>query len=254
MKRAVLLFLLLAMIAVSVGATYRIQLTSGKVITADDKPVIKEDMAYFSRSGMFFYIPAVQIDVPASERLNSLEAAAVPAPGGPATAGPTVKPVFVGEEQLDVIRARSRLANEGQLNSGAAPAPPVPSGGAVQSASPAQSSAANRGALQNQLVGLIDKQSGYQKELSSVQNQLAALKESYNSSAQQNDKEQIQQQIDTLSANMQEVQNNLSATQGEIQQVQQQLSSAPVTIETAPPGEGSAKPPAPKSEGEGPTT
>jgi|WetSurMetagenome_2_1015567.scaffolds.fasta_scaffold189199_2 hypothetical protein len=254
MKRAVLLFLLLAMIAVSAGANYTIQLTSGKVITADNKPIIKDGMAYFNKSGIYFYIPAAQIDIPVSERLNSLEAPAATAPTGSAPAGPAVKPVFVGEEQLDVIRARSRLANEGQLQGSTAPATAAPTGGETPSSAPSRGSAANRNGLQSQLVGLIDKQSGYQKELSSVQNQLAALKESYNSSAQQNDKEKIQQQIDTLSANMQDVQNNLSSTQGEIQQIQQQLSSAPITIEGPPPGEGGAPKPPPKNLEEGPGT
>lgn len=244
MKRAVLLFLLLAMIAVSAGATYTIQLTSGRVITADDKPVIKEDMAYFTRSGIYFYIPAAQMDVAASERLNASQAPS-PAPTGPAVASPATKPVFVGEEQLDVIRARSRLANEGQLTS-PPPEAQAPSGGAA--AAPAvvkpASQAKQRGQLQDQLSGLLEKQSGYVREYNSLQNQLAALKESYNSSAQQNDKERMQQQIDTLSSQVEQVQGDLTSNQGQIQTVQQQLSSTPVVVESdvPPPKEGEGAP------------
>jgi hypothetical protein len=245
MKRAVLLFLLLAMIAVSAGAAYRIQLTSGKVITADDKPVIKEDMAYFTRSGIYFYIPAAQMDVPASERLNALEAASSVAPGGAAPASPAA-PVFVGEEQLDVIRARSRLANEGELTT-PPPEAQAPAGGGATAPAPAAKStsqAKQRGQLQDQLSGLLEKQSGYVKEFNSLQNQLTALKDSYNTSAQQNDKERIQQQIDTLSSQAEQVQGNVTSTQGQIQTLQQQLSSTPVVVESdvPPPKEGEGAP------------
>jgi hypothetical protein len=244
MKRAVLLFLLLAMIAVSAGATYTIQLTNGKVITADDKPVIKEDMAYFTRNGIYFYIPAAQMDVAASERLNAFEASS-PAPPGPAVASPAAKPVFVGEEQLDVIRARSRLANEGQLTS-PPPEAQAPGGGApaAPAAVKSTSQAKQRGQLQDQLSGLLEKQSGYVREYNSLQNQLTALKESYNSSAQQNDKEKIQQQIDTLSSQAEQVHGELTSNQGQIQTVQQQLSSTPVVVESdvPPPKEGEGAP------------
>jgi hypothetical protein len=245
MKRAVLLFLLLAMVAVSAGAAYTIQLTNGRVITADNKPVIKDDVAYFNRSGLYFYIPASQIDLPATEKLNASQSALSEAPSATAAAGPAAAPVFVGEEQLEVIRARSRLANEGQFT--ASPAEPqAPGGGAAAAPAAVKSTsqAKQRGQLQDQLSGLLEKQSGYVKEYNSLQNQLTALKDSYNSSAQQNDKEMIQKRIDTLSSQAEQVQGDVTATQGQIQTVQQQLSSTPVVVESdvPPPKEGEGAP------------
>lgn len=243
MKRAVLLFLLLAMIAVSAGASYTIQLTSGKVITADAKPVINKDLAYFTRTGIEYYIPVSQMDAQATERINAAAVSGGPAPAA-AVAPSTAKPVFVGEEQLEVIRARSRLANEGQLTAPAAEPQPAGGGAAPPAAvvKPASQNA-QRAQLQDQLSGLLAKVADQTSQYNSLQNQLATLKESYNTSAQQADKEQIQQQIDALSSQADAVQSDLNSTRGQIQSVQQQISSSPVVVQSdvPPPKEGEEK-------------
>ncbi len=240
MKRAVLLFLLLAMIAVSAGASYTIQLTNGKVITADAKPFINKDLAYFTRTGIEYYIPVSQMDMQATERINAAEASGGPAPAA-AVAPSTAKPVFVGEEQLEVIRARSRLANEGQLTAPAAEPQPAEGGAAPAAAvvKPASQSA-QRAQLQDQLSGLLAKVADQTSQYNSLQNQLTTLKESYNTSAQQADKEHIQQQIDALSSQADAVQSDLNGTRGQIQSVQQQIASSPVVVESdvPPPKEG----------------
>ena len=241
MKRAVLLFLLLALVGLSAGASYRIQLTSGKIITADDKPLVKQDVAFFNKNGVLFYLPASQVDMATSEKLNAVVVdeklhldAKTLQPGGASDA----KPIYVGEEQLEEIRQRSRLANEGQFQASPAEGEAAARGPEGQ----AQQASGARGAMQDQLMGLLQRQSGYQAQQSSLQNQLAALKESFNTSPQQNEKERIQQQIDALSQELVNVESELSSTQGEIQHLQSQISSAPVMVEQP----GAPTPPQPQ--------
>ncbi len=236
MKRMIVLFLLLASATLAANAAYIIQLKDGKIITADDKVFVKDDMAYFTRRGVFFYLPASQVDVEASEKANT-----VVEPTGmiietpevaPAVVTPAAKSAVIGDEQLELIRKRSRLANEGQFKP-AAPDDQTPSAPAAPEAPAAKpaSAASNRAEAQNRMNGLLQQQSSLQQDQVNLQNQLATLKESYNSSTQQSDKEQLDSQIESLNSKLADVQNNMSAVQGEIQSTQQELSSTPIVVD-----------------------
>ena len=237
MKRMVVLFLLLASATLAANAAYIIQLRDGKIITADDKVFVKNDMAYFTRRGVFFYLPASQVDLEASEKANMV--AAAPSTGliiesseaAPAAVTPAAKSAVIGDEQLDLIRKRSRLANEGQFKPAAADAQ-SPSAPAAPAAKPANA-ASNRAEIQDRMNGLLQQQSSLQQDQTNLQNQLSTLKESYNSSTQQSDKEQLDAQIQSLSSQLADVQNNMSSVQGYIVATQQQLSSTPVVVDTS---------------------
>ncbi len=235
MKRMVVLFLLLASATLAANAAYIIQLRDGKIITADDKVVVKNDMAYFTRRGVFFYLPASQVDLEASEKANMV--AAAPSTGliiesseaAPAAVTPAAKSAVIGDEQLDLIRKRSRLANEGQFKAAAADAK-APSAPSAREANPGNA-ASNRAEIQDRMNGLLQQQSSLQQDQTNLQNQLSTLKESFNSSTQQSDKEQLDAQIQSLSSQLADVQNNMSSVQSDLAATQQQLSSTPVVVD-----------------------
>ena len=237
MKRMVVLFLLLASATLAANAAYIIQLRDGKIITADDKVFVKNDMAYFTRRGVFFYLPASQVDLEASEKANMVAAASSTgviiesSEAAPAVVTPAAKSAVIGDEQLDLIRKRSRLANEGQFKPAAADAQ-SPSAPSAPAAKPANA-ASNRAEIQDRMNGLLQQQSSLQQDQTNLQNQLSTLKESYNSSTQQSDKEQLDAQIQSLSSQLADVQNNMSSVQGDIVATQQQLSSTPVVVDTS---------------------
>ena len=252
MKRAVLLYLLLVSSGMAAFATYTVQLKDGRVITADEKILVKDDMAYFTRRGVYFYLPASQIDVPATDRLNAaaiadtvLETAPVVAPNA---AG--VKPMVIGEEQLEVIRNRSRLANEGQFSApaGATGQPGVPA--SAQQAT--QNQGADRNALQFHLNDLLQQQAVFQQDQTKLQDQLTSLQDEWNQSPLQNDRDRMQSQIDAVSSQLQAAQGRLDSVRSDVQATQQQMNSSTIVVDMG--NQESAAPPAaptnPPPEGE----
>lgn len=232
MKRAVLLYLLLTSAALAVQAAYIIQLKDGRVITADEKIFFKDDMAYFTRRGVYFYLPASRVDAAATDRLNAVvitESSSEPAPAVAAPKASNAKPMVIGDDELEVIRNRSRLANEGQLNS--------PEGGTSQPgahASPkqtAQSQGGGRDALQSRLNDLLQQRAGLQQDQTGLQDQLNSLQDAWNQSPQQADRDQMQSQIDTATSQLQAVQGRIDAVQADLQTTQQQLNSAPIVVD-----------------------
>lgn len=248
MKRAVMLYLLLTSAALAVQATYTIQLTDGKVITADEKLFVKDDIAYFTRRGVYFYMPSSKVDTAATERLNAVvtaENVSEPAPVVVAPKATGVKPVVIGDEQLEVIRNRSRLANEGEL---AAPAGAAGETGAPSSVGQAsQRTGGDRSELQSRSNDLLMKRAGLQQDQTNLQNQLSALQDAFDQNPQQGQREQIQSQIDAVSSQLETVQSGLAAVQGDIQSTQQQLNSAPIVVDMGnqgpPPPPAEANPP-----------
>lgn len=245
MKRAVLLYLLLTSAALAVQATYTIQLKDGRVITADDKIFFKDDMAYFNRRGVYFYLPASQVDAAATERLNAAGVTEGSSEAAPAVAVPkatNAKPVVIGDDELEVIRSRSRLANEGQLA--------APRGGTGQPETPSspqqavQTQGGNRDALQSRLNDLLQQRAGLQQNQTSLQNQLSSLQDGYNQSPQQADRDRMQSQIDAVTSQLQGVQSSLDSVQADLQTTQQQLSSAPIVVDMGN-QESPTPPPAP---------
>jgi len=249
MKRAVLLYLLLVSSGMSAYATYIVQLKDGRVITADEKILVKDDMAYFTRRGVYFYLPASRIDVPATDRQNAtvitetvLETAPVVAPHAVG-----VKPVVIGEEQLEVIRNRSRLANEGQFS-----APAGASGQQGESAvtpQALQSQGGDRNALQSRLNDLLQQQAALQRDQTGLQDQLTSLQDGWNQSPLQSDRDRMQRQIDAVSSQLQAAQGRLDSVQGDIQSTQQQMNSAPVVVNME--NQESPAPPTPSAPPEG---
>ncbi len=227
MKRMALLFLLMASATLAAQAAYTIQLRDGKVITSDDAMLVKDGMVYFTKAGVFFYIPAEQVDQAATDRLNT-EASAQAAHSPEVSAAPAAKPVVIGEDQLDVIKKRSRLANEGQLGAGSQPA--EANAPAKEGSQPAEASV-NRSDLQTKLADLMQQQSSLQQEQNSLTTQLSDLKDNYNQSPQNDDKQRIQSQIDSVSAQLGSVQNQLAGLQGQISSAQQEMMAAPVEVD-----------------------
>ena len=157
MKRAILFVLLLLLAAMSAGAAYRIQLTDGTFIQADDKPVIKADLAYFSKDGLFLYIPVSKIDMAKTDEVNMVREVKEAPIVDPSLAPPplvAVKPVFVDDSMLDVIRKRSRLANEGQFERPGLTEGTPGSEGAAQRGAPQGDGGKNAAILAAQILSL----------------------------------------------------------------------------------------------------
>jgi len=237
MKRAILFVLLLLLAAMSAGAAYRIQLTDGSFIQADDKPVIKEGLAYFSKEGLFLYIPVSRIDLAKTDEVNmAREIKAAPIVDQSLVAPPptAVKPVFVDDSMLDVIRKRSRLANEGQFERpGLTEGTPGP-GGAAQPGAPQAGGGKNMAALQDKLTNLLDQRGSLQGQADQLQTQLSDLQDKYNFSTQQGDRQTLQSQIGALNSQLSGVNSKLSSVSNQALSVQQELARQPVTVEVKP--------------------
>ena len=240
MKRALVVLLSLVLGALSAQAAYRLFLTSGKVILLDEKPVIQGDMAYFTRSGVTYYLPSSQVDLAKSERENGQAAAAPTVAQTPAKA-PVAKTLKIDEEQLDIIRKRSRLANEGELTAPPAPTTGSPEGGSEASGEmpPEQGKAAagaadqqKRAALQSRLTDLLARQAGVSQQQNDLRTKISSLTDKYNFSTQQSEQAAIQSQLDALQRQLDQANNQAATLSADIQSIQQDLASIPVVVQT----------------------
>jgi len=226
MVRRWLVALVLVGTALCLPASYKIFLVNGKVITADDKPVIRDGIAYLQKAGLELYLPVDQIDLVKTEKGGAL--VVLPAEGSDA-----VKPAsrVIGEDQLEEIRKRSRLANEGEFRvpvteEGVEGAPPPPAG-----APGAKPAATDRGAMQNRMSTLLTQRSEVQKRMVDLQSQMGALRDRYNTSTQQDDKTALQSQIDGIQSQMDNARSQLNTLDASLQDTQQKLSSTPIVVE-----------------------
>jgi hypothetical protein len=237
MKRATFVVLLLLLAATSAGASYKIALTDGTYINADDKPVLKEGLAYFSKDGLFLYLSAAKVDLAKTDEINMVrEVKDVPVIEEIATApkSVSVKPVFVDDSMLDIIRQRSRLANEGQFErpglTEGTPGTPAAGGEATAEGG----AAPNRAALQDKLTGLLSQRGTLQGQVDQMQTQLSDLQDRYNFSTQQGDRQSLQGQIDGLNGQLAQTRSQLAAVNNDALSVQQELARQPVTVEVKP--------------------
>jgi len=227
MKRMMLVVLVLVLASVTAGATYKIQLSDGKVITADQAPLIKGDMAYFNKNGLTFYVPASQVDMAGSDRLNKPEEAAQATEAPEAlTPAPAGKPSLIDNDQLDSIRKRSHLANEGQLTTSATGGTPAAGGASAQ--------AADAQALRVRLADLMSQRTSLQEQQASLRNELSNLNDKYNFSTQWNDQVAIQSQIDSTQSRLDSVGQQVDHINLDMQAVEQQLASTPPTVVVQP--------------------
>ncbi len=238
MKRILLLTTLFCLVGASVSAEYQIQLKNGKIITAEEKPVIKQNLAFFMKEGMTLYLPADQIDMAASQELNTKKATPDMQGVVPASVLPPEKPqpLVITDEMLNKITAHSRLANEGELSSPAKGE--VPSSAEGSKAAPKEdrqaAEAANaqraRQELQGRLNSLMSDRFTAQRQQADLSKQVQDLQQKFNFSTQYNDKQRIQAQIDQAQSQLNSVKNQLSGLDSQIQSVQQQISAVPPTV------------------------
>lgn len=236
MARRWMVVLLLLLVAVSVPAAYKIYLVNGKVITADDKPVLRDGIAYFQKSGMELYLPVDQIDLVKTERGGSASTPAVEKTEAPKPASRKI-----GEDQLEEIRKRSRLANEGELRQpvyageeGAEGQPPAEGAGAPEGAGVAPGVAAaqgDRGAVQGQLSNLLNQRATLQKQLVDLQGQAAGIRDRYDTSTSQAEKTALQGQLDSIQGQLDGTRSQLSGVEATLQDTQQKLASMPVVVQ-----------------------
>lgn len=244
MKRTFLVVLVLALASVAAGATYKIQLGTGKIIVVDAAPVVKDGLAYFTKNGMTFYMPASQIDEAKTQDLNK-EQTAAPETAAEVTAPAESKVPVIDEEQLDIIRKRSRLANEGQLVS------PMPGeAGPAVSAPPATGGGGQTGnsdALRAQLADLLNRRGSLMQQQTNIQSQIAALRDKYNFSTQQTDQAAIQAQMDSLSSQLDSVRQQIDAVNNQALSVQQSLASTTRGVTVQMPSQEPPPPPPPQA-------
>jgi hypothetical protein len=234
MKRTFLLAFFLAAAGLAVSASYSIQLKDGKIIKADEKPSVNAGIAYFTKNGLYLYLPADRIDFEKSERMNAV--AQAPVKGlvlegleeqPPLT--PKVPKVFIDQQQLELIRQRARLANEGELlppPEGMEPAPSAPSGFSLPPVPTPDVSG-----MRSQLSGLIEQRTLLYQQQTDLQSQLSTLRDQYNFSVQQADQEAYQRAIDSTQKRLDGVQRQIADLGGQIDSLQQQISATPVVIQ-----------------------
>jgi hypothetical protein len=238
MKRILLLTTLFCLVGASVSAAYKIQLKNGKIITAEEKPVIKQDLAFFMKEGLTLYLPADQIDMAASQKLNTLKVTPDLEGLVPASVLPPEKPqpLVITDEMLNKITAHSRLANEGELTSpdkGEASSTAEGSKGVSmqdRQAAEAQREQRSRQELQGRLDSLMSDRFTAQRQHADLSKQVQDLQQKFNFSTQYDDKQRIQEQINQAESQLNSVTNRLSALDSQIQSVQQQISSIPPTV------------------------
>lgn len=223
MARRLLVVLLLLTLTMAVPAAYRIYLTNGKIINADDKPLIKDGIAYFQKQGMELYLPVDQVNLAKTESGGPASYQNTPSGG----VKPPVAVKTINDDQLQKISQHSRLANEGELAQpeypaeGEGAAPPVAAPGANQS----------RDAIQSQLSDLVSRRSDLQKQMLDLQSQLAALRDRDATSTNLADKNAAQQQMSAVQSQLDSVRGQMTSLEGQIQNTQQRLASIPVVIE-----------------------
>ncbi len=244
MKRTFLVVLVLVLASLAASATYKIQLVDGKTITADSAPIVKEGLAYFTKNGLYFYIPASQIDQTATERLNqAAEPAQAPAGTEAVAVAPAGKaPTVIDEEQLEIIRKRSHLANEGQLEAPVA----VEGAPAGTPGGPAAGGGGNADALRAKLADLLSQRGSLMQQQTNLQNQLSQLRDKYNFSTQQSEQASIQSQMDSLQSQLDQVQQQINAVNNEALAAQQDLASQSRTVVVQQPAPEPPPQPAPE--------
>ncbi len=243
MKRTLLLAFFLAAAGLAVSASYSIQLKDGKVIKADEKPTVNAGMAYFTKSGLYLYLPADRIDFEKSERLNAM--AQAPVKGlmlegleEAAPEAPKAPKVFIDQQQLELIRQRARLANEGELLAPAEGAPEAAPSGTAPSLPPPTAAVPDVSGMRGQLNDLIQERSLLYQQQTDLQSQMNNLRDRYNFSVQQSDQEAYQKAMDSVQSRLNDVQRRISDLGGQIDSLQQQINAAPVVIrEPAPQGD-----------------
>jgi len=230
MVRRWLVALVLVGTALCLPASYKIYLVNGKVISADDKPVIRDGIAYFQKSNLELYLPVDQIDLVKTEKGGAL----LPATGEAATAGTKPAVRTIGEDQLEEISKRSRLANEGEfrvpVTEGAegaegAPAAPPPAG------TPGAQAAATRNGMQAQMTSLLSQRADLQRRMVDLQTQMGSLRDRYNTSTQLTDKTALQGQMDGLQSQIDSARSQLTSVDANLQDTQQKMSAIPVVVD-----------------------
>ena len=239
MKRVLVVLLSLVLGALSAQAAYRLYLSGGTVILLDEQPVIQGDMAYFKKNGVTYYLPVSQVDQAKTSRENGpapAESVAAQAPSKP----PAVKAPMIDEEQLDIIRKRSRLANEGELeappaappasseepqetSAGMAPEPAKAAGGAADQQ--------RRSAVQAKLTDLLARQATVTQQQNDLRTKISALTDKYNFSTQQSEQAAIQGQLDSLQRQLDQANDQSATLSADIQSTQQELASIPVVVQ-----------------------
>ncbi|MGC8724086.1 MAG: hypothetical protein ACP5VF_09470 [Acidobacteriota bacterium] len=238
MKRILLLTTMFCLVGASVLAEYKIQLKNGKIITAEEKPVIKKDLAFFTKEGLTLYLPANQVDLEASQKLNTLKATPDMQGVVPASVLPPEKPqpLVITDEMLNKITAHSRLANEGELTSPAngetssAEEGPKPAPREDRQAAEAAHAQRARQELQNRLNSLMSDRFTAQRQQADLSKQVQELQQKFNFSTQYDDKQRIQAQIDQAQSQLNSVRDQLSGLDSQIQSVQEQISAVPPTV------------------------
>jgi hypothetical protein len=243
MKRGVILLIVLLLASFSVYAEYKIALTDGTVITADEKPVIKGDFAYFSKDGLFLFIAKSRVDFAKTDEVNMKaelkEEIILDKPTDAATPV-AVKPVFIDDAQLEIIRQRSRLANEGEFP----PPKPLEEGeeGAegqdqyAPSAQPAGQEGSGDGQspreqLNERLSGLLNQRAGVQSQRDQLQAQLRDLNDRFGFSVQGDEKASLQSEIDAVTLQIGDLNGQLDTINNDLLNTQSQIASTPMTVE-----------------------
>jgi hypothetical protein len=241
MRRYLLLAIAVMMlIPLTASATYKLVLDTGEVVSADDKPVIRGDRAFFSIRDLHVYLDIRRIDFQKSEEVNK--------PAAPEEVQfeeeviehrPKTAKRKINDQDLDELRGDVRLANEGELypaygddwmydeeypEEGEAPAPEAER----QARAPQQED--NRAVLQRRVNDLVNQSRTAQQERDRLQSEYRSLREQLDMSTDNDARENYASQIDSVRNDMSTAQSRVTDLNAQIRATQQEIASQPVIV------------------------
>lgn len=235
MRRFLVVFVL-CLVAVSASASYKIFLVSGETILADEKPQVKEGMAFFIKGGVTFNLPASRIDFEKSEKTALTEAAGQEIEQIVTTDRPSSRPAKgapvrkVDDESLDKIRQRSRLANEGEF---VPPEAEGPSAGVI----PGEEKAPGAGPddahaqAQERVRQAEQNVARAESERNQMRNSVLDLKQRYDSSVQQEDKSALWSQYESARESLTAANSKVDEANAQLGTARSEMNSMPVVVE-----------------------
>lgn len=239
MKRTILVWVLLLGSALAVSASYKVYLVSGETVIADEKPVVKDGVAYFAKGGLTYSLSPSRIDFEKSEK-NALAEAAAPhieqvnaaALNARASKPQTVRKV--DDQTLDEIRSRARLANEDELapsGGDASAPPPSPEGKAEGRGDGANKALQNRAQAQQRVAELESNLAQAESNRNQARSTLDSLKAQFDNSVQQDERTALAAQVDAAQASLDSANSQVNDASAQVRAAQNAVNNTPVVIE-----------------------
>jgi len=222
MKRTMVILLCLA-VGLTASAAYKIHLVNGKIITADDDPEFKNERVYFFQNNLYCFLSVDKVDLMATEEANlAMEEEVVDFIEEPiAQASDT--PRKLSDENIEDVRNRSSLANEGELQEASYDSfydEEDGSGEDLEGSGGEESGGAmdaRMEAIDRRLDSLNSRKSSLESQKTNLQATLKELRQQHGFTVQMDDKIALDEQIQDTQDDLSSVNTQLRNTNSDIQ-------------------------------------